>query len=204
MRGAPVVGYTPRLLPTITPRIVTPTSPANWRAWLRKHHEQTTGIGLRLFKKDSGKQVLTYAQALDEALCFGWIDGRKDVYDADSWIQSFSPRRARSGWSKLNRAHAERLLKAGKMMPPGLAQVEAAKRDGRWAAAYDSSSAAALPADFLEALAKNKRAEAFFRTLNKANAYAIAYRLQTAKKPETRARRMKLILQMIRDGKKFH
>ncbi len=184
--------------------LVTPTSPANWRAWLRKHHTQPTGIQLRLFKKDSGQQVLTYAQALDEALCFGWIDGQKNRYDAESWVQNFSPRRARSGWSKINTAHAERLMKEGRMLPAGLAQVEAAKRDGRWGAAYDSQRGATIPADFLEALAKNKRAHAFFRTLNKANLYAIAYRLQTAKKPETRAKRMQAILQMMKDRKAFH
>jgi uncharacterized protein YdeI (YjbR/CyaY-like superfamily) len=184
--------------------LVTPKSPADWRAWLEKHHAQTASIRLRLFKKDSGKQVLTYAQALDEALCFGWIDGRKDPYDAISWVQNFSPRRARSGWSRINTGHADRLIKAGKMTPAGLAQIEAAKADGRWDAAYSSPAANAIPEDFLEALAKNKRAKAFFDTLNKANLYSIAYRLQTAKKPETRIARMKTILQMMKDGKKFH
>jgi len=187
-----------------TPILVTPRSPAAWRAWLQKHHTQTTGIRLRLFKKESGKQVLTYAQALDEALCFGWIDGQKNRYDAESWVQNFSPRRARSPWSKINTAHAERLMKEGRMMPAGKAQVDAAREDGRWEAAYDSPGASTIPADFLEALAKSKRAMAFFQTLNRANLYAIAYRLQTAKKPETRAKRMKAILQMMKEGKKFH
>jgi uncharacterized protein YdeI (YjbR/CyaY-like superfamily) len=186
------------------PPLVTPKSPANWRAWLVKHHTQTASIRLRLFKKDSGKQVLTYAQALDEALCFGWIDGRKDPHDAISWVQSFSPRRARSAWSKINTGHAERLIKDGKMKPAGLAQIEAAKADGRWDAAYSAPGVATIPADFLEALAQNKRARSFFETLNKANLYSITYRLQTAKKPETRAARMKTILQMMKDGKKFH
>ena len=189
---------------TTAPRLVTPRSPAAWRTWLETHHTQTTGIRLRLFKKGSGKQLLNYAQALDEALCFGWIDGKKDTYDASSWVQHFSPRRARSTWSKINTGHAERLMKDGKMTPAGLAQIEIAKRDGRWGTAYDSPGRATIPADFLAALAKNKRATAFFQTLNKTNLYAIAYRLQTAKKPETRAARMKIILQMMKDRKKFH
>ena len=186
------------------PTLVTPTSPASWRAWLQKHHTRTAGIRLRLFKKDSGKQRLTYAQALDEALCFGWIDGRKDPHDEESWVQNFSPRRPRSGWSKINTAHAERLIKAGTMMAAGLAQVEAAKKDGRWEAAYDSQGVSTIPADFLNALSKHKKAASFFKTLNKSNLYAIAYRLQTAKKPETRERRMKSLLQMMKDGKKLH
>jgi|SRR5262245_9699890 len=184
--------------------VVTPRSPADWRAWLRKHHTQVTGIRLRLFKKASGKQVLTYAQALDEALCFGWIDGQKNAYDDECWIQNFSPRRPRSAWSKINTSHAERLIREGRMMPAGLAQVEAAQKDGRFGAAYDSPSASTIPADFLQELSKSKKAQAFFRTLNKANLYAIAHRLQTAKKPETRAKRMTLILRMMKDEKKFH
>jgi uncharacterized protein YdeI (YjbR/CyaY-like superfamily) len=183
---------------------VTPKSPADWRAWLAKNQTQTAGIRLRLFKKDSGKQVLTYAEALDEALCFGWIDGRKDPYDAISWVQNFSPRRARSKWSKINTGHAERLVEAGKMMPPGQAQIDSAKKDGRWGASYPAPVDATIPEDFLAALAKNKRALAFFQALNKANLYSIAYRLHTAKKPETRAKRMTLILQMMRERKKFH
>ncbi len=184
--------------------IVTPRSPTDWRKWLEKHHMQETGIRLRLFKKDSGKQVLTYAEALDEALCFGWIDGVKNAYDDISWVQHFSPRRKRSVWSKINTGHVERLIKEGRMRPAGLAQIEAAKKDGRWEKAYSSQSAMSVPADFLSELRKSKKAQAFFDSLNKANLYAIAYRLETAKKPETRERRMRQLLQMMKEGKKLH
>ena len=136
-------------------------------------------------QEGSGKQVLTYAQALDEALCFGWIDGQKNRYDAESWVQNFSPRRARSPWSKINTAHAERLMKEGRMMPAGKAQVDAAREDGRWEAAYDSPGASTIPADFLEALAKSKRAMAFFQTLNRAN---LTPSLTVSRQPRSRRR----------------
>jgi uncharacterized protein YdeI (YjbR/CyaY-like superfamily) len=129
---------------------------------------------------------------LDQALCFGWIDGLKKAFDELSWIQRFTPRRAKSGWSKLNTQHVERLIIAGLMTAAGLKVVEAAKADGRWQAAYGSASNAAPPEDFLQALSKSKQAKAFFETLNRTNIYAIVYRLQTAKKPETRERRMKI------------
>ena len=179
-------------------------SAAAFRAWLTTNHGKCDGIWLRLFKKDSGKATVTYAEALDQALCFGWIDGQVKSLDELSWVQKFTPRRARSGWSKRNTEHVERLTKAGVMMPAGLQQVEAAKADGRWAAAYESPKNAEPPADFLKALAKDKKAKAFFETLNKANVYAIVYRLQTAKKPETRVRRMEGILAMLGRGEKFH
>ena len=159
---------------------------------------------MRIFKKHSGQATVTYAEALDQALCFGWIDGQRKPYDALSWIQRFTPRRPRSAWSKLNTQHAERLIKAGQMMRAGLKAAEDAKADGRWQAAYDSARNATPPADFLKALGRNKRAKAFFETLSGANVYAIVYRLQTAKKPETRARRMQQILAMLDRGEKFH
>lgn len=179
-------------------------SESDFRLWLTKNHTKTEGLWLRIFKKDSGVASLTYAQALDQALCFGWIDGQKKSYDSQSWIQKFTPRRARSQWSKINREHVARLIKDKKMTGAGLRQIEAAKADGRWEAAYDSFSSARVPDDFLKLLAKNKKAQAFFETLNKTNLYAIAYRLQTAKKPETRERRVKLILKMLSEGKTFH
>jgi len=179
-------------------------SAAAFRAWLTTNHGECDGIWLRLFKKDSGKATVTYAEALDQALCFGWIDGQVKALDGLSWIQKFTPRRARSVWSKRNTEHVERLTKAGLMMPAGLQQVEAAKADGRWAAAYESPKNAEPPADFLKALAKDKKAKAFFETLNKANVYAIVYRLQTAEKPETRVQRMEGILAMLGRGEKFH
>jgi uncharacterized protein YdeI (YjbR/CyaY-like superfamily) len=179
-------------------------SAADFRAWLSENHDKIDGIWLRIFKKDSGKATVTYAEALDQALCFGWIDGQRKTYDADSFITKFTPRRAKSSWSKLNTQHVERLIKSGLMTPAGTAAVEAAKADGRWQAAYDSHRTATPPEDFLTALGKLKRAKAFFDTLNRANVYAIVYRLQTAKKPETREHRMKNILAMLARGEKFH
>jgi len=179
-------------------------SPAAFLAWLAKHHDQSPGIWLRIYKKDSGVPSVTYATALDEALCYGWIDGQKKPGDERSFLQRFTPRRARSGWSKRNTEHVERLIEAGKMTPAGLAEVTAAKADGRWRAAYDAFSSAAVPEDFLAAIAKNRKAKAFFDTLNKTNLYSIVYRLQTAKKPETRAKRLREIVERLARGEKFH
>jgi uncharacterized protein YdeI (YjbR/CyaY-like superfamily) len=179
-------------------------SPAEFRSWLEEHHADSDGVWLRIFKKDLDKPSITYAEALDQALCYGWIDGQKKALDELSWIQRFTARRAKSGWSKLNTEHVERLIKSGQMTRAGLEPVEAAKADGRWQAAYDSSRNAAPPEDFLKALGKDKKAKTFFETLNRANIYAIVYRLQTAKKPETREKRMKTILEMLSRGEKFH
>ena len=179
-------------------------SSADFRKWLTVNHDTVDGIWLRIFKKASGKKTITYDEALDEALCFGWIDGLKKTYDELSFIQRFTPRRARSGWSKRNTLHVERLTKAGLIMPAGIKAVEAAKVDGRWQAAYESPRDATPPEDFLRALGQDKKAKAFFESLNKANLYAIVYRLKTAKKPETRERRMQNILAMMSRGKKLH
>ena len=180
------------------------TSSKEWRKWLAEHHAQSNGVWLRFFKKDSGKKTVVYAEALEEALCYGWIDGQVNKYDAESYIQKFTPRRARSTWSKRNTSIVERLLQEGKMETAGMQQVELAKADGRWQQAYDSPKNMKVPEDFLEQLSKNKKAKAFFDALNKANQYAIAWRLQTAKKPETREKRLKEILKMMSEGKKFH
>jgi len=179
-------------------------TPHAWRAWLEKNHAHSDGLWLRLFKKTSGKQTLNYDQALDEALCFGWIDGQKKGHDDESWVQKFTPRRARSMWSKRNREHIARLIKEKRMTAAGRKQVEAAKKDGRWDSAYDSPKNMEIPADFMKVMKKDKKAEAFFKTLNRANLYAIAWRLQTAKKPETREKRMKTLLEMLARGEKFH
>ncbi len=159
---------------------------------------------LRIYKKDSGIASITYAEALDQALCFGWIDGQKLPCDDESWLQKFTPRRPRSGWSRRNTEHVERLMQAGRMNPAGMREVEAAKTDGRWASAYDSPAKAGMPAAFLTELARNAQAKKFFSTLSKANLYAIAYRLQTAKRPETKARRVRLIIDMLARGESFH
>jgi len=179
-------------------------TPKEWRRWLTKHHAKPEGIWLRFFKKASGVKSITYAEALDEALCFGWIDGQVKKYDAESWVQRFTPRRSKSIWSKRNREHVARLIKDKRMTAAGLNEVERAKQDGRWDRAYDSPKHMQVPADFLRELRKDKHAYAFFQTLNKANTYAIAWRLQTAKKPATRERRMQALLQMLRQGNKLH
>ncbi len=175
-----------------------------WHDWLVKNHTSPEGIWVQIFKKGSGKKTVTYAESLDEALCFGWIDGQKKSYDEESFIQKFTPRRAKSMWSKRNREHIARLIKEGRMKAAGLKEVEAAKKDGRWEQAYDAPSTMEVPADFLKELKKSKKGYEFFKTLNKTNLYSIAWRLQTAKKPETREIRMKMLIEMMKDNKKFH
>lgn len=176
----------------------------DWRAWLEENHGNENGIWLRIFKRGTGRPTVTHATALDEALCYGWIDGQAKKYDDESYLQKFTPRRPHSIWSKINIDHIERLEKEGKMRPAGRKAVEAAKADGRWDAAYDSPKYMEVPDDFIAELSKNEKALAFFGTLNKTNRYAIAWRLQTAKKPETRERRKQLMLEMMARGEKFH
>jgi len=180
------------------------TSSKKWESWLAKNHSQSDGIWLQFYKKASGKKTVVYAEALQVALCYGWIDGQSQSIDEDSYKQKFTPRRPRSMWSKRNTQFAKQLIKDGKMKKAGLVQIEAAKKDGRWEKAYDSPGKMVIPEDFLKALSKNKKAKTFFESLSKVNTYAIAWRLQTAKTPETRAKRMKIILEMMRNGKKFH
>jgi uncharacterized protein YdeI (YjbR/CyaY-like superfamily) len=179
-------------------------SAREFEQWLAKNHAESTGIWLRFFKKNSSVLSVSYDEALDAAICFGWIDGQLKKHDEKSWLRKFTPRRPKSVWSKRNRAHAERLITGGKMQAAGLREVEAAKQDGRWQAAYDSASEMEIPDDFVKELAKNKRAKAFFETLNRANVYAIVWRLQTAKKPETRQKRLATILAMLAKEQKFH
>jgi uncharacterized protein YdeI (YjbR/CyaY-like superfamily) len=184
--------------------ILTFTSSKDFTSWLAKHHKMSSGIWMRLFKIKSGVPTIIYAEALDVALCYGWIDGQKKSYDPESWLQKFTPRRPKSIWSKRNQEHVERLTKSGMMKAAGIKEVEAAKADGRWEQAYESPANMTIPADFLNELARNKKAEAFFKTLNKTNIYEIVWRLQTAKKAETRNKRMKAILEMLKNGEKFH
>jgi uncharacterized protein YdeI (YjbR/CyaY-like superfamily) len=180
------------------------TNAQDLRAWLAANCHQSEGIWLRIYKKQSGVQSVTYAEALDQALCFGWIDGQKKAYDEQSWLQRLTPRRSKSGWSKINTQRAERLIESGEMASAGLKEVNAAKADGRWSAAYDSFGSATIPEDFLNKLAQDKAASVFFKTLNKTNLYSIAYRLQTAKKPETREKRIQAIIGKLSRGEKFH
>ncbi len=179
-----------------------------FESWLKKNHAVVPGVWVQFLKKahkeSSGEKSINYAEALDVALCYGWIDSQSKGYDDHSHIQKFTPRGVKSFWSKINQEHVARLIKEKKMTGPGLAAVAAAKADGRWGMAYDSPANMKIPGDFLEQLSHDKKAEAFFKTLNKANLYAIGWRLQTAKKPETKARRMQVILAMLKEGKKFH
>lgn len=177
---------------------------AAWSAWLEKNHAKSPGIRLKLAKKAAGSPSVTYAEALEEALCYGWIDGRKERYDESFWVQRFTPRGARSIWSKINREKAVSLLKAGRMKPAGLAAIERAKEDGRWDAAYESQKSATMPADLKKELDGNPKASAFFGALNSVNRYAILFRLESAKKPETRARRLRQFIEMLERGERLH
>lgn len=175
-----------------------------WRAWLHVHHADADGVWLRMYKKASGIKTVTYAEALDEALCYGWIDGQVQKKDEVSYVQKFTPRRKNSMWSKRNVEYVARLEAAGRMMPSGLSEVARAQADGRWDRAYDRPSAMVTPEYFLDALKKRPKALAFYQTLNKTNIYAIGWRLQTAKTEQTRNRRMEKLLMMLEEGKKLH
>lgn len=177
---------------------------ASWRRWLDENHDKIDGVWLRLYKKASNISTVSYAEALDQALCYGWIDGQKKSYDETSYLQKFTPRRKKSMWSKRNVGHITRLAEQGFMMPSGLAEVERAKEDGRWAAAYDTPSEMTIPSDFLLELKKHPAAEKFFATLNKTNTYAIAWRLQTAKTEEARERQQDKIIALLDSGQKLH
>lgn len=179
-------------------------TPGAWEDWLAKNHDRAQGVWIKMAKKASGFPSVSRQEALKVALCYGWIDGQADKVDDAWWLLKFTPRRKNSPWSKINIANIEALTEAGKMKPAGIKEVEAAKKDGRWDQAYDSPKEMSMPEDLLRELARNKKARDFFETLNKTNRFTIAYRLQTAKKPETRARRMEKILDMLTSGKKFY
>ena len=179
-------------------------SQKKWRAWLAKQYNKSTGVWLKLAKKGSGIPSVTYEEALDVALCYGWIDGQKGSFDEQYWLQKFTPRGPKSIWSKINTEKVERLIQAGEMKPAGLKAVEAAKQDGRWAAAYSSQKNISVPEDFQAALDKNKKAKAFFATLKSAERYSFLFRIQTAKKPETRARLIQQFVEKLEQGEKVH
>ncbi|MEP7050800.1 MAG: YdeI/OmpD-associated family protein [Pseudomonadota bacterium] len=174
--------------------------------WLQAQPADSSGVWLRLGKKTGALKTLSYPEALDVALAWGWIDGQLKSHDEDSWLRKFTPRRSTSIWSKINREKALALIAAGKMQPPGLAEVERAKQDGRWQAAYDSAKNAAIPPDFSAALKKAPRAASFFETLDGANRYAVLFRVQPLryKKPETRTRKIAELVAMLERGEKIH
>jgi uncharacterized protein YdeI (YjbR/CyaY-like superfamily) len=177
---------------------------AAWAAWLDEHHADSPGVWLRLAKKGAPYASVSYAEALDEALCYGWIDSQKKTFDQHSFLQKFGPRGARSIWSKVNREKIRALTEAGRMKPAGIQAVESAKADGRWDAAYDPASTATVPDDLQAALDANPRAKEFFATLTGANRYAILFRVQTARKPETRAKRIATVVEMLERNEKIH
>lgn len=175
-----------------------------WADWLAKQHDRSAGVWLKLSKKDSGIASVTYEEALDVALCYGWIDGQKKGFDDKYWLQKFTARGAKSMWSKINTGKAERLIASGEMKPAGLKAIEAAKQDGRWDAAYASQKNMSIPEDFQAALDKNKKAGAFFATLKSAERYSFLFRLHHTKKPETRAKKIEQFVKMLERGDKIH
>jgi uncharacterized protein YdeI (YjbR/CyaY-like superfamily) len=161
-------------------------------------------VWLKLGKKGTGIPSVTYEEALDVALCYGWIDGQKKGFDDQYWLQKFTPRGPKSIWSKINTEKAEKLIASGEMKSAGLKAIEAAKQDGRWEAAYESQKNISVPEDFASALEENKKAKAFFATLKSANRYSILFRLKTAKKAETREKRIRQFVEMLEKGETFH
>lgn len=178
-------------------------SPADFETWLAEHHQQPDGFWLKIAKKGSGEQSATYAEALDVALCYGWIDGQKQKFDDKFFLQKFTPRRKNSPWSKINREKVAKLIEQGRMQPAGLAEIERAKEDGRWDRAYASQSTITVPDDFQQALDQNPNAKAFFDSLSNSNRYPFLYRITTAKKPETRQNRIEKFIAMLNAGEKL-
>jgi uncharacterized protein YdeI (YjbR/CyaY-like superfamily) len=180
------------------------SSSAEWEAWLEDNHATADGVWIKVAKKDSGIESVRQPEALDAALCFGWIDGRREALDDRFFLQRYTPRRRRSKWSRINRDNAERLIAAGRMRPAGLAEVERARADGRWEAAYDGHRTSTVPEDLQRELDAHPKAKACFANLNSQNRYAILYRLQDAKKPETRARRLAKFVAMLDAGETLY
>ena len=175
-----------------------------WAAWLDKNHRTSLGVWLRLAKKGSGMQSASYGEALDVALCYGWIDGQKKGESENACLQKFAPRAPRSIWSQINRQKALALIKAGQMKPFGMEAIERAKENGRWDAAYESPGMATVPSDFQAVLDKNARAKSFFGALDRGNRYAVLFRIQTAKKPETRIKRIQRFIKMLEKHERVH
>lgn len=185
---------------TSEPLVKTFGTAEEWERWLAEHHGSVSAVLVQIAKKSSGIPSVTYDEALDVALCYGWIDGQSKRLDDDYFLQRFTPRRSKSIWSKRNVGKALHLIEAGRMQPAGLAEVEAAQRDGRWQAAYDSPRTMPIPEDFLAALEQNERAKARFATMTKSSTYIVGFRLQTARTPETRQRRLDALIQKLERG----
>ncbi|KPV60441.1 bacteriocin-protection protein [Paenibacillus sp. A3] len=178
--------------------------PSSWEAWLEQNHAASAGVRLRLAKKQADVVTLTYQEALESSLCYGWIDSRKEAYDENTWLQRFTPRGAKSIWSKINKDKAEALIASGRMQPPGLRAIEAAKQNGQWDKAYESQSRATVPDDLQSELDRNPQAKAFFETLDSQNRYAVLFRVHSAKKAETRAKRIQQFVAMLERGEKIY
>jgi uncharacterized protein YdeI (YjbR/CyaY-like superfamily) len=176
----------------------------DWEVWLNENHADANGIWLKIAKKEARTPSVSYAEALDSALCYGWIDGQKAAFDDRYWLQKFTPRTAKSIWSKVNCSKAETLIAAGRMQPAGMRQVELAKLDGRWERAYESQSKITIPPDFQSELDKNPKAKEFFNTLDRANRYAFLFRIHAAKKPETRSAKIQEFIEMLQQHQKLH
>jgi uncharacterized protein YdeI (YjbR/CyaY-like superfamily) len=191
------------VVPTQLPVLSFP-SRDGFETWLADNHQSAPGLWLKIARKGSGHTTVDYAQALEVALCYGWIDGQKDKFDEEYWLQRFTPRGPRSKWSKINRDKVDALIASGAMRPAGQAQIDAARADGRWDAAYAGAKSATVPEDLAAALAANPAAHAFFGALDSRNRFAILYRVQDAKKPETRARRLAQYVEMLAEGRKIY
>lgn len=175
-----------------------------WKEWLAVHHDASAGLWVKIATRGSGADSVTYQEALDVALCYGWIDGQKGAFDNNFWLQKFTPRRSGSRWSKINRERALTLIERGEMQAAGLREIEKARADGRWDAAYEPQRTAEVPDDLQQALDQNDRAREFFARLDRRNRYAILYRIQDAKTPETRAKRIEKFVAMLNEGKKIY
>lgn len=184
--------------------VLTFANQAGWEAWLERNGSTATGVWLRLARKGAGQSTVSYAEALDSALCHGWIDGKKQSESEHYWRQRFTPRTARSAWSRINKAKAEALIASGRMRPAGLREVDRARQDGRWEAAYSSAGTSTIPEDLQAALDANPDARAFFATLDSRNRYAILYRIQAVKKAETRAGKIARFIAMLASGEKLY
>jgi uncharacterized protein YdeI (YjbR/CyaY-like superfamily) len=180
------------------------TNQAEWESWLERNGGVTPAVWLRLAKKTANQQTVSYAEALESALCHGWIDGQKRAESEHYWLQRFTPRTAKSIWSQINKEKAEALISAGRMQPAGMREINRAKQDGRWESAYLSASKSTIPDDLQQALDANKKAKAFFATLNSQNRYAILFRIQNVKKAETRAKKIAQFIEMLANGEKLH
>jgi uncharacterized protein YdeI (YjbR/CyaY-like superfamily) len=191
-------------MPSGDPPQIAFASAAEWEAWLEEHHAASDGVAVKIAKKGSGIASVAYPEVLDIALCFGWIDGRRNALDDRFFLQRFGPRRARSRWSQINREKAEALIEQGRMRPAGLAEVERAKADGRWDAAYAGQRSMGIPDDLQRELDARPHAAAFFAGLSSQNRYSILYRLQDAKRPETRARRLAKFVAMLEAGETIY